>query len=143
MGSVTASPGRSKVSSRKPLLAVSVVGRLIGGASAEDLLIGAAVLEIEDGRELTSYWLQANTDERGHVVGWKLKKFNSSGIYDLPASLDSCDCPDGIYCSERPGGCRHQQAIRQALASNVVPAPRRPDRKTERDEATMADIFGQ
>ena len=105
----------------KPLLPVNVVAHFVAEPTDEDLLIGAAALEIDDGKELASYWLQATT-ERGNVTGWKLKKFNSVEVYDLPSSLDSCDCPDGTYRSERPGGCRHQQAIRQALTArpNVV-----------------------
>jgi hypothetical protein len=103
---------------RKPLEPVSVVGRFIGGADDEDLYRGSAVLEIEDGRELTSYWCRANTD-RGNVIGYTLRKFASAGgdVYDLPADLSSCDCPDGTYRGERTGGCRHQQALRQALAA--------------------------
>ena len=100
----------------KPLLPVSVTGVFVADPTDDDLLIGAAVLEIDDGKELASYWLQANT-ERGNIVGYALRKFNSAEVYDLPASLDSCDCPDGVYRSERPGGCRHQQAIRQALTA--------------------------
>jgi hypothetical protein len=104
---------------------VSVVGRFVGGADDEDLYRGAAVLEIEDGRELTSYWLTANTD-RGNVIGYTLRKFVGAGgeVYDLPADLSGCDCPDGTFKSERPGGCRHRQALRQALASrNPVATP--------------------
>ncbi len=101
---------------RKPLAPVQVTGAFVAPPTDEDLLIGAAVLEIDDGKELASYWLQANTD-RGNVVGWSLRRFGSAEVYDLPASLDSCDCPDGLYRSERPGGCRHQVAVRQALAA--------------------------
>jgi hypothetical protein len=97
---------------------MSVVGRFIGGADDEDLYRGSAVLEIEDGRELTSYWLTANAD-RGNVIGYTLQKFASAGgdVYDLPADLSGCDCPDGTYRGERPGGCRHREGLRQALAA--------------------------
>ena len=111
----------SPVRQRKPLSPVNVVGRFLGGADDEDLLIGAAVLESEDSKDLMSYWCQANT-EHGNIVGWSLRRFGFAEVYDLPASLNACDCPDGIYKSERPGGCRHQVALRQALAArpNVV-----------------------
>ena len=117
MSSLTTSASRVKPGSpRKPLLPVQVTGHFIGGAEDEDLLIGAAVLEIEDAKELTSYWCQANT-EHGNIVGWSLRRFGFAEVYDLPATLDSCDCPDGTFKSERPGGCRHQAALRQALAA--------------------------
>jgi hypothetical protein len=123
MQSVTSPVPHVKPRSRKPLLPVEVLGRFVAPPTDEDLLIGAAVLEIEDAKELMSYWCQAST-ERGNIIGWSLRRFGFDETYDLPASLDSCDCPDGTYRPERPGGCRHQQALRQALAArpNVVVA---------------------
>jgi hypothetical protein len=35
-------------------------------------------------------------------------------VYELPGSLDFCTCGDATY-RPRPGGCKHQQALRQAL----------------------------
>ena len=119
MNSLSVPPARVKPS--KPLLPVSVVAHFVAEPTDEDLLIGAAVLEIVDDREMSSYWLQANT-ERGNIVGWSLRKFGSGEVYHLPRDLSSCECGDAVYRSERPGGCRHQQAIRQALTArpNVV-----------------------
>ena len=123
--SLTASVPRVNANrQRAPLSPVNVVGRFIGGATDEDLLMGAAVLEIEDGRDQASYWCQATTD-RGNVVGWKLRKFNSAEVHDLPANLSSCDCGDASFRPARPGGCRHPSALRQALAARwpvVTPA---------------------
>jgi uncharacterized Zn finger protein len=38
-------------------------------------------------------------------------------MYDLPADLSGCDCPDATYHPERPGGCKHGAALRAALAT--------------------------
>jgi hypothetical protein len=47
--------------------------------------------------------------------GYRLSKDDGT-TYDV--SLEghgSCDCPDGTYRGERPGGCKHQKALRAAL----------------------------
>jgi hypothetical protein len=38
-------------------------------------------------------------------------------VYDICTETDpwTCDCPDAIYCPERPGGCKHVAALRAAL----------------------------
>ena len=147
MQSVTAPWPRVKpLRSRKPLLPVSVTGYFVGGASRQDVIDNAAVLSITDqvtGEE-KAYWTQAIFEGAGgdRCVGFRLTAFVSGEVYDLPRDLSSCDCPDRTFKSERPGGCRHMAALRQALptvtgnASVVVPTLRKPDRKTERDELT-------
>ena len=106
---------------------MQVTGRLLTGLGQPlaDLFDGCAVLEIEDDKDLTSYWCQATTDGQGHITCLHLQRFGTGARYELPAALDSCSCPDGIYCSERPGGCRHMVALRQALVNAVRdnPAP--------------------
>jgi hypothetical protein len=52
----------------------------------------------------------------GRLLGYRLEKPDGTA-YDLPADLSSCDCPDGTFHPERPGGCRHQKALRAALAA--------------------------
>src|SRR5262245_64287737 len=55
------------------------------------------------------------TDAEGlrqrHETGFTLTTWderNKAAVrYDLPLSLDSCDCPDVTYRGERPGGCKH------------------------------------
>jgi hypothetical protein len=49
-------------------------------------------------------------------VGYRLLKPDGS-MYDLPADLSSCDCPDATYHPERPNGCKHVAALRVALAA--------------------------
>jgi hypothetical protein len=112
----------------KPLSPVQVQGHFIGGATAEDLTRGAAILEIIDAKEMTSYWCAAVTD-RGRIVSFRLRKFVTGDQYDLPADLSACDCPDGVYRSERPLGCRHRVGLRQAIitAADGLPAGALPD----------------
>src|SRR4051812_35348491 len=57
----------------------------------------------------TSYLLHVLPD------GYRLEKLDGA-LYDLPADLSSCDCADGIYNSERPGGCKHQVTLRAILS---------------------------
>jgi hypothetical protein len=49
-------------------------------------------------------------------VGYRLLKADGA-MYDLPADLSGCDCPDATYHPERPGGCKHAAAVRAALAA--------------------------
>ena len=50
------------------------------------------------------------------LAGYRLLKADGA-MYDLPGDLSGCDCPDATYHPERPGGCKHQQAMRAALAA--------------------------
>ncbi len=128
---------------RKPLLPVQVEGRFVGGATAQDLIDGAAVLAIVHGdhtdRDEMAYWCQAILDA-GRLVAFRLSKFVTGEQYDLPADLSGCDCPDGIYRSERPGGCRHQAALRQALPTVQPDATSAPAR-THEQERMLRDEF--
>ena len=120
------SPSASAKPSHKPLSPVSVVARFVGGATRQDVLDGAAVLSITTGddtdRDESAYWCRA-VFEGERCTGFQLVKFGTGEVYDLPRSLDSCDCPDGTYRPERPGGCKHQQALRQALPTVANDAP--------------------
>ena len=104
------------VRQRKPLAPVNVSAKFIGGATRDDVLHGSAVLSIADSgtTEEQAYWLEAlYLDEK--CVGFRLRKFGSAEVYDVPRSLDTCTCADATYRPDRPGGCRHQVALRQAL----------------------------
>ena len=48
-------------------------------------------------------------------AGYRLRKFGSGKQHDLPADLSACSCGDRTHRPERPGGCRHMAALRQAL----------------------------
>lgn len=103
---------------RKPLSPVHVAARFVGGATLQDILDGAAVLSIATGdetdRDESAYWCLA-LFQGEKCVGFRLTKFGTGEVYDIPRSLDCCDCPDATYRPERPGGCKHQQALRVAL----------------------------
>ena len=122
MSTVTAPrpPVKSKRSprERKPLAAVNVLARFVGGATRRDVLEGSAVLSVVTGddtdRDETAYWCFALYDG-DRCTGFRLTKFGTGDVYDVPRSLDACTCGDGTYRPERPGGCKHQAALRQAL----------------------------
>jgi hypothetical protein len=103
---------------RKPLLPVQVTARLVGGATRQDLIDGAAVLSISTGDDTDldemAYWLTALYDG-DRCAGFRLIKFGTGDVYDVPRSLDACTCADATYRPERPGGCKHQQALRLVL----------------------------
>jgi hypothetical protein len=98
------------------LLPVQVRAHFVGGATRQELLDGAAVLSITDATtgEEKAYWCLAAFDG-ARCLGFRLVAFGTGEVYDLPRDLSSCDCPDHVYRGERPGGCRHMQALRQAL----------------------------
>ena len=50
------------------------------------------------------------------LAGYRLLKADGA-MYDLPADLSGCDCPDHTFHPERPGGCKHMGAMRAALAA--------------------------
>jgi hypothetical protein len=130
---------------RNPLQPVQITARFVGGATRQDVLDGAAVLSIVSGdatdSDETAYWCKA-IFQRDVCTGFRLTKFATGEVYDVPRSLDGCDCPDAIYRSERPSGCKHVAAMRQALPTVSGPAAavaRKPDRKTERDDLCAPD----
>jgi hypothetical protein len=51
------------------------------------------------------------------VTGFRVTKATGE-VYDLDPSRPwglQCDCPDATYRPNRPGGCKHAVALRQAL----------------------------
>jgi hypothetical protein len=88
-------------------------------AGIEDVILGRAVLVIVTGdatdSDTAGYWLKADVSHTGHIVSWQLQKFATGQRYNLPADCSSCDCGDHTFREERPGGCRHMVAMRQAV----------------------------
>ena len=117
----------SKARPRKPLLPVSVRAFFVGDASRQDVIDNAAVLSIIDAATNAekAYWCAA-IFEGENCIGFRLTAFLSGEAYDLPRDLSSCDCPDRTFKSERPGGCRHMAALRQALPTVTGAAPSAP-----------------
>ncbi len=112
----TASHSSRPARQRKPLTAVNVRAYFVGGASRQDVLNGAAVLSITDldrGDE-APYWVEALYDG-DRCTGFRLRKFGGEETHDVSRDLLTCTCGDATYRPDRPGGCRHQQALRQAL----------------------------
>jgi len=67
-----------------------------------------------------TYLVHANRDG-GQLVGYRLQK-KCGKVYDLPATLDSCDCPDFVHgrahaTTPELRACKHCRALRQALAA--------------------------
>jgi hypothetical protein len=48
-------------------------------------------------------------------AGYRLTGYDSrkgkTTVYDLPADLSGCDCPDATWRPEREGGCKHRAAL--------------------------------
>src|SRR4051794_34518234 len=49
-------------------------------------------------------------------VGYRLLKADGA-MYDVPADLTGCDCPDATFHPERPGGCKHRASLKAALTA--------------------------
>jgi hypothetical protein len=108
---------------------VQVQARFVGGASRHEVIDGSAVLSIVTGdasdSDESAYWCQA-LFEGDRCTGFRLSKFGGEEVYDLPRDLSACDCPDQTFRPGRPGGCKHMEALRQALptvrkATEVLP----------------------
>lgn len=139
-----ASPRPHVNANRKPPQPIAAAGRLLTGHGERlpELFQGNAILEIETAHEMESYWCGLIIDPAGgHIAGVKLQKFATGERYNLPATLDDCDCPDAIYRPDRVDGCKHQVALRQALlavAGGLKSAPlSRARQRVERDEITQ------
>jgi hypothetical protein len=80
---------------------------------------GVLVITTEDPKTglpvSTAYTVRENRDG-GRLAGYSLTKRDGK-VYDLPAALSGCDCPDREFHPERPGGCRHMKALAAALRS--------------------------
>jgi hypothetical protein len=95
--------GRVLVRVRKPLTPVNGSVRVLRpvgtvAPNAGEILINGKPYYFT--RHATGYRLTGYDDRKGEVT-----------TYDLPLDLSSCDCPDGTYRGERPGGCKHRRAI--------------------------------
>jgi hypothetical protein len=56
------------------------------------------------------YWLSVLTDGKGTTLGYRLLVDGPDGImYDIPADLGSCECPDHCF---RGVACKHIRCIR-------------------------------
>lgn len=130
MRNATCSPTRRQ---RKPLVPVQVTGRF-GSLTADlqALRLGTAVLFLTDlttGEE-TLYWAKG-VSEGGILAGIVLEKLDGGKHPDgymvrlKGENAPACDCPDACYRPDRPGGCKHLAAVRQAVATLAADLRRR------------------
>lgn len=112
MSTATISRPRVKARNRKPAQPVHGTCRWI---RRPQLPHGIGTLEING----VEYDLEAHTDG-GRIVGFRLVKPDDTA-YDLNASGEhfTCDCPDGTYQPNRPGGCKH---VRACQVAGLLPA---------------------
>jgi hypothetical protein len=107
---------------RKPLLPVNVTSHFEPGVMPHDLLHGHAILTVTDTNKPEAereafYWATALLSD-GRIVALDLQKFGRKlGEDHHRVTLEplSCDCEDATWRPGRPGGCRHVNAVRQAL----------------------------
>jgi hypothetical protein len=107
---------------RKPLPPVNVTGHFEPGDLSHDLLHGHAILTITDASKPEAereafYWATAVLGD-GHLVALDLQKFGRKyGEDHHRVRLEplGCDCEDATFRPDRPGGCRHVNAVRQAM----------------------------
>jgi hypothetical protein len=107
---------------RKPLLPVNITAQLTGGefnaCLPEELARGVAILSIATGddtdRDVKLYWTRF-LFHNGEAYAVELTRFGTAKKYIITLEDETCNCPDAEYRSERPGGCRHVVALRQAL----------------------------
>jgi hypothetical protein len=105
----TVSDPRNPIKSRKATRPATGTARWLVRPSAEG---AGGVLAING----SSYEVLPFFDDDGARLGWRLLKVGTLCMYDLPADLSGCDCPDRTFNPERPGGgCKHMLALRAAL----------------------------
>lgn len=116
---------------RKPLNPVVVTGRWLQPASAPCALSAEGypgVLLIDQAPYLASIVGALPPTGEPVLHGWRLVKADGT-VYDIDCRTAwgqwQCDCPDATYRGERPGGCKHVAALRQALGEPVQPVLRR------------------
>jgi hypothetical protein len=55
------------------------------------------------------------------LTGYDARKSEVT-VYDLPADLSCCDCPDHTFRGPRPdGGCKHMRALARLRAEGKLP----------------------
>jgi hypothetical protein len=100
----------------QPLKPVNVRAYFVGGATRQDVVEGEAVPSITDldHDEEAAYWPEVLFDGE-RCVGFRVRKFGGEETPDVSRDLLSCMCGAATSRSQRPGGCRHQKALREAL----------------------------
>lgn len=95
----------NKVAERATGTVKLIAAPVLGGRLGELVINGKGYL---CQRTETGFRLCGKCDRDGNPVS-----------YDLPLTLDSCDCPDATYRS-RPNVCKHAAALAALVARGVV-----------------------
>jgi hypothetical protein len=122
MNATAVRPARQRAATRKPLLPVSVTGHFEPGDLPHDLLHGHAILTITDAAkpeaERESFYWATAVLAGGRLVAIDLQKFGrklGEDHHRVTLVPLACDCEDATFRPDRPGGCRHVNAVWQAL----------------------------
>jgi hypothetical protein len=83
-------------------------------ATAAGLMWGSAILRITTKAGAQSYFVRRLGGQVGPCREVELTALGSGKSYDLELGAGKCSCGDATYRS-RPGGCKHQMALRVAL----------------------------
>ena len=72
------------------------------------------------GETVTEAYAVTENRDGGKLLGWRLTKADGT-VYDLPADLSSCDCPDYVHNrayaqTAELRACKHCKALKKALA---------------------------
>jgi len=96
---------------RKPLEPVQVRVEHL----AYNHALGIGTVDIVSEETAQTYLLFANRNE-GQLLGMRLVKVSSGEQHDIDMTTSPwrCDCGDATHRPNRPGGCRHVVALRQA-----------------------------
>jgi hypothetical protein len=105
-------PPAAAAEARRP---VHVTGRFSEGVTPDQLPQGSAILEIPDAKGEAFYWCEA-VGRHGRILGvWLQKCGDGTRHYVHLDTAPHCTCADASYRPQRPGGCRHLNAVRQAM----------------------------
>lgn len=98
---------------------------VMSAAEASEMLAAgmSAPLSITNAKGETGfYWLVIYRAHGCEVLGYRLISDDEEGrCYDLPASLDHCECPDFQYRSHKRGPCKHCRALNSIRNRNLIP----------------------
>lgn len=101
----------SRPRQRKPLQPVQVAVEHF----VYNRTLGLGTLDIVAADTPETYLLTAHRD-RDRLLGMRFLKLSTGVSHDLDLTVTPwrCDCGDATHRPDRPGGCRHLAALRQA-----------------------------
>lgn len=110
---------------RKPLTAAHGSARWLCGPPTKNTLDGSVLVITPAGKAGQFYKVETIRDAAGRRVGYRLTKVDGEAettTYDIDCTFSlndprhwGCDCPDGTFREDRPGGCKHIAGLVAAL----------------------------